>query len=279
MYDGQWRYGAQHGAGTFRTADGEEYSGEWKANKAHGSGTVTMPNGRKWDGIWYEGTVVECVASRPGTPAESLVSQRRDHVEEVAVPELECPTHTFASLNARVAAHFGTSPTHAIKDGWNVVRAYPQDKVLLRRQLLPKPGLNLLVCRFFIKPHSLLCQFSIKLGLGPLFVSRMIVTPLFSPQPTQEEKDWDVPTCFWDRERERLLEYKRFRLRIVREELPVKKERVWVKRRANAPAPHKEAGVLGRALRWLTGRSKSAGEGPAGAGGKAASKPGQKDGK
>ena len=51
-YEGEWKYGKQHGQGTVTYADGNKYVGEWKDGKKHGQGTYSFSDGRIEKGLW-----------------------------------------------------------------------------------------------------------------------------------------------------------------------------------------------------------------------------------
>ena len=51
-YEGEWKYGKQHGQGTLTLANGEKYVGEWLNDKRHGQGTYTYADGKIVKGLW-----------------------------------------------------------------------------------------------------------------------------------------------------------------------------------------------------------------------------------
>eukprot|EP00614_Pseudopedinella_elastica_P010253 CAMPEP_0172595754 /NCGR_PEP_ID=MMETSP1068-20121228/15387_1 /TAXON_ID=35684 /ORGANISM="Pseudopedinella elastica, Strain CCMP716" /LENGTH=545 /DNA_ID=CAMNT_0013394425 /DNA_START=189 /DNA_END=1826 /DNA_ORIENTATION=- len=54
-YQGDWRKGAMHGAGTYRFADDSEYAGGWSKGRRHGKGVTKYKDGTTYDGQWEGG--------------------------------------------------------------------------------------------------------------------------------------------------------------------------------------------------------------------------------
>ena len=49
-YEGQWKGGMRHGAGTMTWPDGTKYEGTWDYNAAHGLGILIQKDGAEYDG-------------------------------------------------------------------------------------------------------------------------------------------------------------------------------------------------------------------------------------
>ena len=54
VYEGEWKFGKQHGRGKITYSSGAVYEGEWKDGKRHGRGKITYPNGAVYEGEWKE---------------------------------------------------------------------------------------------------------------------------------------------------------------------------------------------------------------------------------
>jgi len=53
-YDGEWKDGKKHGAGTYTWASDSVYEGEWKDGKKHGKGKYKMYSGNVYEGDFVE---------------------------------------------------------------------------------------------------------------------------------------------------------------------------------------------------------------------------------
>ena len=54
-YEGEFRNGKYHGAGTYTWPSGQRYEGEWANGLYHGKGTLLSANGRSYNGEWLAG--------------------------------------------------------------------------------------------------------------------------------------------------------------------------------------------------------------------------------
>ena len=52
VYEGSFKNGMRHGAGTYQFADGDCYEGAWHNGRKHGYGTYTWKDGSKYVGSW-----------------------------------------------------------------------------------------------------------------------------------------------------------------------------------------------------------------------------------
>eukprot|EP00966_Prymnesium_polylepis_P117874 2725437-Prymnesium_polylepis.1 len=72
-YDGEWKDGKKHGAGTYTWASDSVYEGEWKDGKKHGKGKYKMYSGNVYEGDFVENkwegkgkyTIVQVCSARP----------------------------------------------------------------------------------------------------------------------------------------------------------------------------------------------------------------------
>ena len=55
IYIGHWRKGKQHGEGTLKMTNGDQFNGYWIEGKRHGEGTLKMNNGDQFISYWIEG--------------------------------------------------------------------------------------------------------------------------------------------------------------------------------------------------------------------------------